>query len=233
MREKELQGNLPINEYMEIESGYSVKDSTKEYERQLKENQNNFAIGEPLLFSAENAKLSLPVLKDKDGKPIKEIDDNGNEIFVRDDDGKPYVKFINYDGTKKAVAIVYASELCEMLEKLQSNLKGKQARAVADVLDIVFPKSVVNFGTFKIDGKRELQAVNFHYLQQSALFLYTLPIMEKDKNGLYTPKIRVFTWIDVDDNGNKTEREITICHYHGKQIDGAQIGYNESKKASK
>lgn len=228
MREQELnQGNIIVNEHVEINDGYTVEDSKKRFEREREEENKNFSIGEPLLFDSENALLCYPVKTDKNGQPVTDTDENGNTFFVRDEEKRPYIKFIKYNTGKKAVAIVQPLALSNMLDRLISLTDKKTAKKLQSVLDTVFPCKLVNFGTFTMKGDRTLNKTAFHIFQQAKLSLYTLPVMEKNEKGKYEPKTAVHNWIEVDSNGNKQEHSITLCYYHGKEIDGAQLGKQE------
>lgn len=225
MREQELQGNVSVNEYVEIESGYSVQDSKRAFEQEREEQNKCFAIGEPLLFDAENCDLVYPVKTDKNGAPITDVDEDGNEFYVRDEEKKPYIRFVKYNAGKKAVANVQVQSAVDMLERLAVSLEDKQAGKVKDILETVFPKKTVSFGTFTMSGDRELKKQAFHVFQKSKIVLYSLPIMEKTKKGQYEPKTLVYSWVETDADGNKQEHTITLCYYQGKEIDGAQLGY--------
>ena len=228
MREEELmQGDIVIDEYKEIKRGYSVQDSKRAFEQERAEQDETFAIGEPVLFDAEQCSLVYPVKTDKDGKPLTDTDEDGNEFYIRDEQKKPYIKFTKYNDGKKAVANVQIQAFVDMLERLAVSLDGKQADKVKSVLETVFPKSTVNFGTFTMAGNRQLKKQAFHVLLQSKIVLYSLPIMEKNKDGHYEPKTLKYSWVETDSDGNKQEHTITLCYYHGKEIDGAQAGYNQ------
>lgn len=228
MRENELQGNISVNEYVEIDNGYSVSNSIKEYEKELEEAKKDFNVGLPLSFDIDNAELTYPVAKDKNGQPLTETDENGNTFYVRDTEKKPYIKFQKYGQGKKAVCNVQVNVFIDMLENLYKNKLEKDdtktAKKVLDILDTVFPRDIIDYGTFTEQGDRNLKQENISYLYKSNLVLRSFPVMTDVANGkkkkTKEPYKLVFNWID--DNGQ--EQSIDIYYYEGKPIKGALIG---------
>lgn len=208
---------VKIDEYNEKDR-YSVYDSTEEYKKQLDKEKRNFTTGKPLLFDVKDAVLEYPVKVDKDGNKITKTDEHGNEIFVRDDDRQPYIKLTRRGIGKKAVCNVPLYLFIDMLENLQSALlttDKDKAKKIEDVLDTVFPKEKVFFGTFDEDGDRKLIEDKFFYLGNIGLVFRSYPILNEDG----TPSVIHFVWVD-----DKGTHEIDLCYYHNDSINGAQLG---------
>lgn len=224
-REQELlQDGVIINEYQEG-LAYNEQESTQEYEQELQETKKDFSIGLPVTFDVENAILTYPVKKDKNGNPLTETDENGNTFYLRDDEKKPYLKFSKYGIGKKAVANIQINVFVDMLETLYKNKLEKDdkktASKILDILDTVFPYDIIDYGTFTEQGDRNLKPEKVSYLYKSKLVLRAFPVMVDDKKSKSKkPYVLTFNWLDE----NKQEHSIDICYYENKPIKGAMVG---------
>lgn len=127
MREEELMGNIPVDEYNEVNTGYSVFTSSDEYfKREALENAQAQTI-EPLQGDILSAKLCK---------------NNNIMLFVKLPDGAKVNVFLSvaevqalgiplavspvYDTTPKGVKVITGFEVCNDPEQLKALFYGKR-----------------------------------------------------------------------------------------------------------
>lgn len=208
---------VKIDEYNEKDR-YTEYESIEEYKKQLAKENKNFSIGKPLIFDVENALLEYPIKLNKKGEKVTTQDEYGNTLYVKDEDKKPFVKFTKRGIGRKAICNIQLNVFIDMLEDLQAQLYATdkaKAEKVKDLLDTVFPKDKINFGTFEEDGDRDIKEDKFFYLCKSNLVLRAFPMLDEDGQ----PIVNSFMWVD-----DKGQHSIDLCYYKNTPIDGAQLG---------
>lgn len=195
-REQEfLQEGISINEYTEMPI-YNEKDSIKEVEKiRANDRKQGFSFGQVLLFNGEQLALCFPNKKDNAGNVLTETDEFGNKFPIKDTDKKPYFVFARYHNGKKARAQISINDFIDMLEEAESKQADKEKRAfISDLLNTVFPYSVVDFGSFTEQGERELNAERVKYLYDKRLIYRAFPLLNEKQEPIIFP----FDWLDKD-----------------------------------
>ena len=147
-REQELmQDGVAINEWQEMKV-YDEKESKKAVKIAHKKEKNAFFAGDILLFSANDASLCLPNLKDEKGQTVFYTDEYGNKFPEKDEEKMPFIKWSKYHNGKKAVCNMPIPLLIDLMEDLAIKINKGKAKKIYDILDTVFPYEKIDYGAF-------------------------------------------------------------------------------------